>query len=159
MATTNNAIKQTVNIAFEQVHKKTMTPDIAIGGVINSNGPEWLYEDLYNAINISYDEWVKECNPSEEDKECYEEDNDTYIVGFVLNSEDEYEPDTEAEYSAIISSPYTQIIKSKWVSKCAMCSMCYPGQGDLDTEGEQVTYTLPPEVWGDTEHLNIEKVN
>ena len=153
-----NDITETLNTSFEAIHKMTRTPDIPIGGVVNTNAPEWLYDDMDAAINLSYEEWVKECNPSDEDKESNEECEDTYLIGYILNSDNEYEPDTTADYSAIVSSPYTQIVKSKWASTCGMCSMCYPGQGDLDTKGAQTTYTLPESVWGESEHLNIEKV-
>ena len=153
-----NDITETLNTAFEAIHKRTRTPDIPITGVVNTNVPEWLYDDMDGAINLSYEEWIKEYNPSDEEIDNYEPSDDTYLIGFILNTDDEYEPDPTAEYSAIVSSPYTQIVKSKWISKCGMCSMCYPGQGDIETEGLQTTYTLPHEVWGDAEHLNIEEV-
>ena len=151
-------ITETVNTCYEAIHKTTRPPDIPIGGVVNTNAPEWLWDDMDNAINISYENWIKECNPSDEEIYCYESSEDTYLIGFILNSDDEYELDPNADYSAIVSSPYTQIVKSKWVSKCGMCSMCYPGQGDLDTIGEQLVYNLPPDLWGDVPHLNIEEI-
>lgn len=147
-------ITETVNTSYEAVHHKTMTPEKAIGGVLNSSNPEWLHEDLNDAIDLGFEEYIKE-NPGDEFGDEYYNDETTYLIGFILNSEGLYEPDDKAEYSAIVNCPYTQIVKSKYVSKCSMCSMCYHGQGDLDTAGDQVAYTLPPDVFGDAEHLPI----
>ena len=148
-------IRDTLNVCYESIHKKTMTPEKPIVGVLNSNKPDYLYEGISDAVDLSYEEWVKDCNPSEDEKEEYMGDDSTYLFGFVLNSEGEYEPDTSAEFSAIVSGIYTQVIRSKWVSKCVMCSLCFPHQGDLDNAGDQVTFTLPPDVWGDATHLPI----
>ena len=148
-------IRETVNVCYETLHKKTTTPEIPITGVINSNTPEWLYEEISNAIDLSYETWVDECNPTEEEKDCYESQDDTYLIGFKLNSDNEYEPDPDAEFSVIVSEIYAQVVRSKFVSKCAMCSLCFPHQGDLDTAGDQVTYTLPEDVFGDAKHLPI----
>ena len=154
MSTTTD-IRETVNAGYEMVHKKTMTPDKPITGVINSNVPEWLYDGLSMAVDLSFEEWVKECNPTEEEIDCYESQDSTYLIGFILNSDNEYEPDPSEEYSVIISEIYAQVVLSKYVSKCAMCSLCFPHQGDLGTAGDQVTYTLPEDVFGDAEHLPI----
>ena len=60
-----------------------------------------------------------------------------------------YAPDPEAEYSAIIGEVYTQVVKSKWAIKGALCSPCYPGQVDVDTEGEFLGYSFPPDIFED----------
>ena len=67
-----------------------------------------------------------------------------------------YEPDETAEYSAIVGEIYTQVVKSKWLIKCALCSPSYPGQGDADSEGEFLAYSLPPELFED--HATTERI-
>ena len=151
-------ITETVNTCYEAIHGKTMTPNKAIGGVLNSSDPEWLHDDTTNAICPEYDQYIKDHPDDEYGDEYCDNGDDTYLIGFKLNSDNEYEPDVAAEYSAIVSSPYTQVVRSKYTSKCAMCSLCYPGQGDLDTPGDQITYTLPPDVFGDADHLPIERI-
>ena len=43
----------------------------------------------------------------------------------------------------------TQVVASEWVAKCRMCSPCFPGQGDLDSPGDFLTYSLPPKMYGE----------
>jgi hypothetical protein len=127
-------------------------------GVCNSNTPEWIYEDTYDAIDPGYEEYIIN-NPDDEYGEEYYDDAPTHLIGFIRSKTlGEYETDQNAEYSAIVSEVYTQIIKSKYISLCAYCSPCYPDQGDLDTAGHIKAYTLPPDVWGDADHLEIEEI-
>ena len=132
--------------------------EVPITGVLNSGKAEFLYEDCLNGTDVGYEEHLKEC-PNEEHDECYFNDEPTYLVGFRKNEKTgEFEPDENAEYSAIVMPIYTQVIRSKYVSRVELCSPCFPGQGDLDTPGEFLAYTLPPDVWGDGEHLEITEV-
>lgn len=62
-------------------------------------------------------------------------------------------PDPDAEYSAIVGEVYTQVVRSKWAIRCALCSPCYPGQGDVETVGEFLAYTLPPDVYEDDDPI------
>ena len=127
----------------------------AIIGICSTNAPEYLHDDIDNAINVDRILYRKK-HPADWYLVDYPDvGNDTYLIGFVKDDNDEYEPDKTAEYSAIVERLYTQIIISKFVSKCALCSPRYSGAGDLDTAGDIITYTLPPEVWGDAEHLPI----
>jgi len=129
---------------------------IPVTGVLNTNAPEWFNDDITSdGIDLDYIEHCKECSNEEHD-ECYEEYEATYLIGYYWDTATEqYEIDDSAEYSAIVSVPYTQVTHSKYVSKSNLCSPCYPGQGDLDTPGEFLAFTLPPEIWGSTEHLEI----
>lgn len=130
-----------------------------ITGVISTNDPEWFYEDtMTDGIDIGFEEHCKECKNEEHD-ECYNSDEPTYTIGFRKNAEGKYEPDPEAEYSAIVGAQYTQIVQSKYISRAALCSPCFPGQGDLDTPGEFMVYNLPPDVWGQREHLEIVEID
>jgi len=90
----------------------------------------------------------------------YEPCNDVYLIGFkqckadeawyvFYNLEEYYFPDPDAEYSAVIGDIYTQIVASKFWITAHHCSPCYPNQGDVDTDGINPTYMLPPDVVGD----------
>ena len=152
-------MQDAIDICFEQKNGHTRTPDTPITGVCDSSAPEWVYENIADAIDPDYEEYLVN-NPDDEYGDEYYNDEPIYLIGFIRTATfDEYEPDPAAEYSAIVGPIYTQVVKSKWISRCVMCSMCYPNQGDLsDMVGYQVTYTLPPEVWGDAEHLPIEEI-
>ena len=133
----------------------TVDSKVPIVGVINSTDPEFLYDDVLNGIDLSFEDFMKE-NP-DADPDDYIEDEATYLIGFI-KVKDMYEPNPNAEYSAIVSVPYTQIVASNFASKTQLCSPCYPGQGDLDNAGEFITYTLPPAVWGNRTILPIEEI-
>ena len=155
--TRTNHITEALNTCYEQIHHKTTTPDEPITGVLNASRPDFLYEDMIDAIDLSLEQYIRD-NPDDEYGDWYTEDDPTLLIGFRETGNGEYEPDPESDYSAIIDGIYIQIIRSKYVSRCAMCSLCFPGQGDLDTPGDQLTYTLPPDVFGDCDHLPIERL-
>lgn len=146
-----------------------ISPDVAITGVVNNTGPEFFIEDcMYNAIDLD----CLECREKAEEKDYAhfglspDDDVDlenmcdgcdggthTLLVGsWILNEDGKYIPDENGEYAAISREIYAQIVWSKYTRKCVLCSPCYPGQGDLDTKGEYLTYDLPPDMWGSTEH-------
>lgn len=128
-----------------------------VTGVILSRSPDWLLESAQDqGVCPSWEEHTAEC--AEEDHEFCEVEESWHLVGFRKDPNDEkYEPDPKAEYSAIVGETYTQVVRSTWTSRCALCSPCFPGQGDLDSEGEFLAYTLPPDLWGDCGHFPIEE--
>ncbi len=129
--------------------------EIPVAGVLNSSDAEFLYEEAFkNGIDIAFEEHCKECKNEYHD-DCWCDDEPTYLIGFKKNDKDEYVLDESAEYSAIVGPQYTQVLASKYASRCKLCSPCFPGQGDLDTPGEYLAFTLPPEVFGEGEHLPI----
>lgn len=63
-----------------------------------------------------------------------------------------FKPDTSAEYCAICKEIYTQIVFSRWLISCRYCSPCYPDQGDINSEGDEVlAFCLPPDMFGESE--------
>lgn len=131
-------------------------------GVLANHEAEWLSDELDSGINLSYEEALAEYNDSpgaylkygieNEDNfnEQYEEMGDTYLIGaWNLNPDGQYEPDLDGEYSAIVGETYTQVVRSLYVERGALCSPCYPGQVDLGSEGEFRAFTLPTWLWGD----------
>lgn len=127
----------------------TVHKDEPITGVLFTSAPEFLHEDEADGIDLS---WLEHLSVCEEDdhSECAYGDNGEHqvLIGFTETKDGIFEIDPEAEYSAIAWSPYTQVLRSKHTKRCGLCSPCFPGQGDLDSEGEYLTYDLPADVWG-----------
>ena len=118
------------------------------GGVINNRSASFLIEEINDSgIDIDFQEHLKECK-SEYHDECYQNDSPTVIIGFVLNPQTgKYDPDPDAEYSAIVGEVYTQVMASKYKTQCNVCSPCYPGQNNLDDPGCFDTFSLPPDMY------------
>lgn len=137
-----------------------------ITGVFQNNYLEWLDNDLDNSDDLSWYTHLDECSGNEtgDHDHCYYSDgSETRLIGFTSTNTEEnswywfpnqgigFFPDPDAEYSAIVGEVYTQVVASKWRIKCALCSPCYPGQGDANTPGDFLAYSLPPDVIGDGE--------
>lgn len=135
----------------------TVDSEVPTTGVVSSNSPEFINDDLLNAIDYDCEMYILE---HEEGADDYYNDEPTYLIGFKRceNDKTKFEEDENAEYSAICTNQYTQITRSGWTCRVALCSPCYPGQGDLETAGGYLAYTLPPKVWGSTDHLPISKI-
>ena len=126
---------------------------ITIGGVISNNSVEFLNDEIFNgnSIDLDYEAFLEEnSDVEEEDFPEYESNGDsTYLIGNWLKDESgKYYPDPDGEYAAICGEIYTQVVFSKYTKLCALCSPCYPGQGDLDSVGEFLTYNLPADLIG-----------
>lgn len=126
--------------------------DIPITGVFSIHNLEWICEDMDNkGIDPDFEAHVREC-PNEYHEECYGEGNSTTLIGFIFDEKSgKYDIDPKAEYSAIVSETYVQVVKSGYGIRCALCSPCYPGQGDADTAGDFLCYSVPPDVVGDSD--------
>jgi hypothetical protein len=118
----------------------------ALTGVIDSNDPRvyWLLEDFfYDGIDIDYETALKEVDGNHEKLEEWE--RGTTLIGFVKGEDGLYDIDEKEEFAAILRETVVQIVKSPVTVKCAMCSPCYPGQGDLSSKGHHLTYAPMPE--------------
>jgi hypothetical protein len=137
--------------------------EVPTTGVFQNNHTEWLMEDAFEGIDLDYQDHLSFCEEEDHD-DCYLESSSNYLIGFKeteLSDLDAWyawetpnlklalKPDPEAEYSAIVGEIDTQVVASKWLIRCAPCSPCYPGQGDADTPGDFLAYSLPPDVVGD----------
>lgn len=136
--------------------------EVPITGVTDINAPEWLFDDVdSHGIDLGYEEHLRECNKEFHD-DCYDPGCDTtHLIGYKKDVKGDYVPDPETEYSAIVNggAGTVQVTRSKWVSRAALCSPCYPGQGDLENSGDYLAYTFPPDVWGNHDHLQILKLD
>lgn len=127
----------------------TVNSEEPVTGVIHNHTPEWLVEEaMYNSIDLDFEAHCKEC-PHEDHDFCWESTGtETSLVGaWKEDSDGLYEPDKDGEFSAIMGEIYTQVVWSKHTRRCALCSPCYPGQGDLDTPGAFLTYDVPPDMY------------
>lgn len=136
---------------------KFVDSEIPVTGVISNHTPEWLYDESYNAIDLDYESFLTEIENdtslSEDEKQDaidgYESMGDsTLLIGdWTTDSDGLYIPDESGEYSAIMRESVTQIVWSKYTKRGALCSPCYPGQVDLDSEGEFLAYDLPKDIY------------
>lgn len=95
----------------------------------------------------------------EPDLDCVE--STEYLIGFIETDNPKeawfwfdhlgrgYILDPDADCSAIVGECYTQVIRSKYVLRGNLCSPCYPGQVDADSEGFYLGYSLPPDFFVD----------
>lgn len=61
-----------------------------------------------------------------------------------------FAPDKTEECSAIIGESCSQVIRSIWGVKGSLCSPCFPGQVDADSNGEFIGYSFPPDYYEET---------
>jgi len=100
-----------------------------------------------------------EYDPCEDDHDgCGPEERGTVLIGSWKKVDGNYEPDPEAkgaEYAAVVREFEIQVVWSKYTTRCAGCSPCFPGQGNLESppgpHGDFLCYTLPPDLIGGTE--------
>ena len=124
-----------------------------ITGVVSNNIVFWLGGEIDNGIDLEYENHVKECEQCQKGENCeviemWEYSGDILIGDWIIDSDGLYDYDPEGEYAAICREIYTQVVYSKHTTKCLLCSPCYPGQGDIGSIGEFLTYTLPSELMG-----------
>jgi len=142
--------------------------------VVTNHQPEYLCNDIYEyGIDIDLVEYLASCE-SDEDIETVMDtwEQGTLIYGFrewlhegtglavaiklveehqpyaIVAGKKIFVPDHSCEYQAIVGEVYTQVLRSEWVQRVDLCLPRYPGQGDLDTPGDFLAYTLPKEIWG-----------
>lgn len=110
---------------------------------------------IQNGVDLNWEEAIKGMTEEEvEDlSESWESLDSVYLYGFKQNDKGDYEEDISQDFSVIISienGGNVQILHSSYVvSGIGLCSLCYPDQGDLESEGSLTAYILPPE------YLNI----
>ena len=87
-------------------------------------------------------EWTNVAEPGypELDREDYSSDEEYEHFLDSLDPEGWYLDD--GEYKAVQhgDSPYIMVTKSPYYTLCRYCSPCFPGAGDLNSEGDVKTY-------------------
>jgi hypothetical protein len=129
-------------------------PNIPITGVLSNNSAsQFIFESIAyeDGINLEFESHLESSDHSEDNCETceyWEDYNSTYLIGnWIKDNNGLYDYDPDGEYAAIVGEIYTQVVYSKYTKKVKLCSPCYPGQGDLDSSGEYLAYTLPSEAF------------
>jgi len=134
---------------------KYVSEEIPTTGVRNNNNITWLWDevDSGNSICLTCEDCqIENKNEIAEDEnfcDCCEIMKDYLIGSWLKDAEGLYYPDESGNYAAIVrtDSNVTQVVFSKTIKKCALCSPCYPGQADLDSNGNFSAYDLPDDFY------------
>ena len=128
---------------------KWVDPTSPIIGVqaINTIPPEF-FDEFYNGINLT----CLECKDRDSiDNENFhnpcdmcEAGGDLLVGTWKQDPDGKYTHDESGEYAGILREDVLQVVFSKFTTRAALCSPCYPGQADLDTPGGYLAYCLPP---------------
>lgn len=149
------------------LHGVTVSLDEPTTGVIGNNGIcQFLSDEVFggDSIDLGWESVLAEFqaeNGREPDDDEWEEIAENYamcesgphLIGDWKKDEEtgEWEPDRDREdghgYSAIVREDVTQVIWSRTTKRAHYCSPCYPGQVDIDTDGEYLGYTLPEDCF------------
>ena len=128
----------------------TVDSEKPIVGVINNSAiSQFIADTELNGIDLDWEEHCQECHEYLEHDECNcEISRNTVLIGdWIKDKDGKYTHKPEGEYAAIVNEIYTQVVFSKYTKRCALCSPCFPGQGDIDTPGDFLSYDLPPEAY------------
>ena len=120
-------------------------PNCIITGVHDANSIAWLWDE--EDIDLAWKLHLEEC--LEEDHcDCYCDNGSSIrLYGSWKSSKGIFTPSRTGEFSAIFNpdSNTLQVLRSNYVIRCNHCSPCFPGQGDVDSDGEIWAYCLPPD--------------
>lgn len=141
---------------------KWIDSDVPTTGVLNSNSIAWEFID--DEICLDCEEADKEFKNGTHECEYGEDCNcqdfiecnssHTKIIGDAWRLDtktgeyDVIKDNPELEFAAIVNESTVQVVWSKYIATGAPCSLCYPGQIDLDSKGEFKAYTLPDYLLG-----------
>lgn len=133
----------------------TVDSEVPTTGVFHATNIEFIFDEAIEngtSIDLNWEEHKLNCEEYKNNEECNcEIESDRYLLGFQVGAMGLFETNPKASFSAILNAERNtlQVIKSKWGIRCALCSPCYPGQGDGDTPGEFLAYAPDPELVGE----------
>ena len=131
-------------------------PEVPITGVVSNNqAVQFIADECFDGIDLDWEDHVFSDehdldNPDYcEICEFWDMSQSTILIGDWIKDSDTglYEHDPEGEYAAIVGEIYTQVIFSQNTRRSNLCSPCYPGQGDIGSDGDYLAYDLPPEAY------------
>ncbi len=141
---------------------KWVSSNVPVTGVVSNNSISWEWMDEVVCLDCSpefnedgeenwdfvecdgshtklYGDWtISDTKPTEEVRVLFFKDNKYYYPTVT---------DGDEVCSIISREDVCQIVYSSYTQRGALCSPCYPGQVDLDSEGEFLGYTLPPSLF------------
>jgi len=129
-------------------------PELPITGVISNNLiVQFISDEMYDCIDLDYEEHINTPDHILEGENCFCVDmwdcgDSTYLIGdWIKDSDGLWDYDPDGEYAAIVRESTTQVVYSKYTKRAGLCSPCYPGQADNESDGEFLAYDLPSEAY------------
>jgi hypothetical protein len=125
-------------------------PEKPITGVVSNNLiVQFISDEMYNGIDLDWESFINsdDYDPNE-DYDFFE--SDTWLIGdWIQDSDGLWDYDPNGEYAAIVNfdSFTTQVIFSIYTKRASLCSPCYPGQADNESDGNYLAYDLPPAAY------------
>jgi hypothetical protein len=130
---------------------KWVDSEVPVCGIVGNNSVEFLNDEIFShdSVDLTYEQFLLDNPEFDPEEDFYESDDSEYLIGDWLQDEQGlYYPDPNGEYSAKVMEVTTRVYLSKTLKRCALCSPCYPGQADLDSEGTFLAYALPDDLMG-----------
>ena len=130
-------------------------PEVPITGVVSNNQVvQFISDEMTNGVNLDWEDHINSDDHPDNDNYCeiceyWEDYNSTYLIGeWILDTNThQYEYDPNGKYAAIVREDVTQVVFSQHTRRSNLCSPCYPGQGDIGSDGEYLAYDLPSEAY------------
>ena len=126
-------------------------PEVPITGVVSNNQvSQFISDECHDGIDLDYEEHINSEFHDGDNCDCIDwwEGSITWLIGdWIKDSEGLYTHDPEEEYAAIVGEVYTQVVFSQHTRRSMLCSPCYPGQGDIGSDGDYLAYDLPPAAY------------
>lgn len=135
---------------------RTVNSEVPIIGIASAFGGEFINEECDNGIDLNWEDHKATCHKRNHEKCDVSDSPSRFLIGGWRKVKGLWEPKPKAEYSAMVDfeSGYVIIYRSKYFERHALCSPCYAGCGDVDSEGEFLCYVLPPDVVGGAKTTN-----
>ena len=133
---------------------KWIDSEVPTTGVLSIHSVMW--EFINDEICLTCEEIIRDIESDEsldnDEKESEVEfiecdsSHDKIIGNWRKDKQGLYIPDESGEFAAVVRESEIQVVWSKFTSKGNVCSPCFPGQVDLDSNGDFLAYTLPDEL-------------
>ena len=121
---------------------------VPVPGVFTNGDVDFLFD--LDMDDVLYQEHIAGCKKDEHDLCDTPEDTHEWLGGFTLVGEGGkllWARNLETNIAFDVSEIYSRVFASQWVIKSCLCSPCYPGQGDVDSNGEYLAYSFPPNTF------------
>lgn len=122
--------------------KEMILPKYPITGVLNANMAAWLWDEReihLGPLGVESDVNI----PPTSDCGDY-----PILYGGWVRVNGKYNPSDTCSFAAVFNpdSNTVQVVRSCYAVHCRPCSPCFPGQGDVDSDGSLFAYCLPPKL-------------
>ena len=130
-------------------------PELPITGVVSNNqAVQFIADEIFDGIDLDWESHVLSNEHDLDDPdyceicENWDMSQSTILIGdWIKDSDGLYTHDPNGEYAAIVRESVTQVVFSQHTRRSNLCSPCYPGQGDIGSDGDYLVYDLPSEAY------------